>query len=69
MTGKSDWKYIDFSADHEMNYILEKYNYPQTNDNRAILRKWGQEAKQLLGKVNLTHTEFYQFICTYKGHC
>lgn len=63
---KSDHKYIDFSEDHELVHILNKYGLP-TNDEewKKKLKDWGLEAKEYFGKKssdNLTHDDFYLFI-------
>lgn len=70
MVGKSDWELINFSQDHEMDYILSQYDCKKNEKNREILRKWGEEAKSYLGKTstqNITHDEFYKFILNVKN--
>lgn len=71
MVGKSDWESINFSQDHEMDYILSQYGWIKNEKNREILRKWGEEAKLSLGRTstqNITHGEFYKFILNVKKH-
>lgn len=71
MVRKSDWEFINFSQDHEMDYILSQYNWEKNEENRKILRKWGEEAKSYLGRTstqNITHDEFYKFILNVKKH-
>lgn len=66
MAGKSDWEYIDFEDDHEMNYILRRFNMIQNEDNREFLRSLEAKAKAFFKKEsrdNLTHKEFYQYLC------
>lgn len=66
MAGKSDWKYIDFGVDHEMDYILRRFNMTQNEDNREFLRSLEAKAKAFFKKKsqdNLTHEEFYQYLC------
>ena len=58
----NDHDYVNFSQDHEMNYILRKLNKRQTEANREKLRTMGGELKQALGKTRLTHGEFHTYI-------
>lgn len=72
MVEKSDWKYIDFQAEHEMNYILSKFNMPQDEYSREFLRSLEAKAKAFFKKQsrdNLTHKEFYQYLCEKHGLC
>lgn len=57
-----DHEYVNFSQDHEMNYILRKFDKRQTEGNRAQLRIMGNELKELLGKSRLTHGEFHPYV-------
>lgn len=67
---KSDWDFVNFSQDHELNYILTyKLGVAANNANRELLRKIGVEAKASLNKgafmgalSNITHDEFYTYI-------
>lgn len=57
-----DHEYVNFSQDHEMNYILRKFEKRQTEENRAVLRTMGDELKRVLNKVRLTHGEFHPYV-------
>lgn len=54
--------YINFSQEHELNYILKKYNKQQTEANRKQLIILGEKCKTSLNKTMLTHNEFYAFL-------
>ena len=70
MYGKSDWNYINFSQKHEINYLLNQYDFEINDDNKNLFKQYGEEAKEYFGKEsneNLTHKEFYEFM-NYKGY-
>ena len=61
----NDWDYVNFSQEHEINYILEKYNWAQTEENRNLLIEHGKICKNRLGKTSnqaITHGEFYKYL-------
>lgn len=62
--GMSDYDYVNFSEDHEMNYHLRKVNKRETESNRNTLRDMGRELKNILGKSRLTHQEFHKYVQT-----
>lgn len=62
-----DQKYINFSEDYELNYILKRYNKRETNKNRELIRNHGQTCKNSLGKRSITHETFYQFLEKYSS--
>ncbi len=37
MPAKSDWDYVNTREDYELNYILDKYGYRETQANRKLL--------------------------------
>lgn len=58
----NDHDYVNFSQDHEMNYILRKFEQRQTEANREELRTMGGEWKRILKKDRLTHGEFHPYV-------
>ena len=63
----SDWDYVDFRQNHELNYHLKLVDKSQSEDNRAFLReKTPWTAKKKLGKIVLTHYEFKPFVVSDK---
>lgn len=58
----SDHKYVNFSEDYEMNYILRKFEKSQSIQNRSELRIMGDELKISLGTVMLTHAQFHPYV-------
>ncbi|MDR5875121.1 hypothetical protein [Vreelandella gomseomensis] len=58
----NDHDYVNFSEDHEMDYILQKFEQRQTEDNREELRAMGVELKRALKKERLMHIEFHPYV-------
>lgn len=63
---KSDWDFVNFSQDHELNHILTyKLGVTANKANRELLRKLEVKAKNYFGKSsssNITHRQFYTYI-------
>ena len=57
-----DAKFINFSEEHELDYILKKYGKETSKENRDLLKEFGKQAKELLGKTMLEHDEFYKYL-------
>lgn len=57
-----DYDFVNFSQVHELNYILRKYEKKQSEGNRQLLIRFGEECKALLKKTMITHKEFYNFL-------
>ena len=57
-----DAKFINFSEEHELDYILKKYGKEPSKENRVVLKGFGERAKKLLGKTMLGHEEFYKYL-------
>ena len=53
---------VNFSEDHELNYLLEKNGLSQSIENRQILVELGKELKEKEGKKVLTNDEFDAYI-------
>ena len=53
----SDYKTVNFSEDHELNYHLKKNNLSQSKENRETLIALGKELKGETGERVLTHEE------------
>ena len=53
---------VNFSEDHELNYLLEKNGLSQSKENRQILVELGKELKEKEGKKVLTNDEFDAYI-------
>ena len=60
----SDHAYVNFSQDHELNYVLDRVNKRQTEKNRLTLKVMGGELKAKLGKTMVTHKEFFEYVKT-----
>lgn len=61
----NDWDYVNFSQEYELNYILRKYNWAQTEENRNLLIELGETCKRLLERTSsqaITHGEFYKYL-------
>ncbi|MCE8015919.1 hypothetical protein HOP62_07505 [Halomonas sp. MCCC 1A17488] len=58
----NDHDYVNFSQDHELNYILKKFGKRQTEANRAALFDMGQFLKGFTGKARLQHGEFHKHV-------
>lgn len=58
----SDYDYVNFSEDYELDYHLRKADKQQSIANRATLRMMGGELKVRLAKTFLTHQEFHAYI-------
>ena len=57
-----DAKFINFSEQHELDYILKKYGKETSKENRDLLKEFGKQAKELLGKTMLGHQDLYKYI-------
>ena len=57
-----DAKFINFSEEHELDYILKKYGKEPSKENRVVLKDFGERAKKFLGKTMLGHEEFYKYL-------
>ena len=57
-----DAKFIKFSEEHELDYILKKYCKETNKENRDLLKEFGKKAKEFLGKTMLEHEEFYKYL-------
>ena len=57
-----DAKFINFSEEHELDYILKKYGKEPSKENRDLLKEFGKKAKEFLGKTMLGHEEFYKYL-------
>ena len=57
-----DAKFINFSEEHELDYILKKYGKETTKENRDLLKEFGKQAKELLEKTMLGHQDLYKYI-------
>ena len=57
-----DAKFINFSEEHELDYILKKYGKETNKENRDLLKEFGKKAKEFLGKTMLGHDEFYKYL-------
>ena len=57
-----DAKFINFSEEHELDYILKKYGKETSKENRDLLKECGKQSKQLLGKTMLEHQELYKYL-------
>lgn len=63
----SDYDYVNFSEDYELNYHLKKVDKRQTEENRDGLKVMGKELKTKLNKSRLQHGEFHTYISTQKS--
>ena len=57
-----DAKFINFSEEHELDYILKKYGKEPSKENRDLLKEFGKKAKEFLRKTMLEHDEFYKYL-------
>ena len=57
-----DAKFINFSEQHELDYILKKYGKETSKENRDLLKEFGKQAKELLEKTMLGHQDLYKYI-------
>ncbi|ATV36283.1 hypothetical protein [Fusobacterium pseudoperiodonticum] len=57
-----DAKFINFSEEHELDYILKKYGKETSKENRDLLKEFGKQAKELLEKTMLGHQDLYKYI-------
>ena len=62
--GISDYEYVNFQENYELNYHLRKVSKKETENNRTILRIMGNELKTKLNKTRVTHKEFHEYILT-----
>ena len=60
----SDHDYVNFSQDHELNYVLTRVGKRQTEANRSTLRVMGTELKGVLRKTMVTQKEFFEYVKT-----
>lgn len=58
----NDHDYVNFSEEHELNYILRKFEKRQTEDNRKSLVHMGGVMKGSTGKPRLQHGEFHAYV-------
>ncbi len=58
----NDHDYVNFSQEHELNYILKKFDKRQTQSNRNILVGIGESVKASTGKSILKHGEFHPYV-------
>lgn len=58
----NDHDYVNFSQEHELNYILRKFDKRQTQDNRSALSRMGDSMKASTGKPRLQHGEFHAYV-------
>lgn len=56
-----DAKFINFSEEHELDYILKNMVKNQAKKTEIFKRIW-KKAKELLGKTMLGHEEFYKYL-------
>ena len=57
-----DAKFINFSEENELDYILKKYGKETSKENRDLLKEFGKQAKELLEKTMLGHQDLYKYI-------
>ena len=57
-----DAKFINFSEEHELDYILKKYGKETIKENRDLLKEFGKKAKEFFGKTMLGHQDFYKYL-------
>lgn len=53
-----DNEYVNFSEDYELNHHLRKLEKRQTQDNRDVLKKIGDDTKKSNNSPRLKHSEF-----------
>ncbi len=53
---------VNFSEDHELNYLLQKNNLSQSIENRKVLVELGKELKEQSGKRVLASEDFDAYI-------
>ena len=58
-----DAKFINFSEEHELDYILKKYGKETIKENRDLLKEFGKKAKEFLGKTMKRNTPVLTFHC------
>ena len=60
----SDWSELSLQ-DHELDYILHKFGYSESIENRKILRDWERNFKDSKGgqhTKSYTKDEFYNYL-------
>lgn len=57
-----DSDYVNFSEDHELNYVLKKCGKRETKENRAILCEMGKELKAKTEKRVLKGEDFHEYV-------
>jgi hypothetical protein len=60
----SDWSELSLQ-EHELNYILREFGYPESIENREILRGWEKQFKNSKGgqhTKSYTKDEFYDYL-------
>lgn len=60
----SDHEYVNFSQEHELNYVLTRVGNRQTEFNRGRLRIMGTELKAKLRVAIVTHKQFFDYVRT-----
>lgn len=58
----NDRDYMNFSEDHELNYMLKKCGKRETQANRDILCEMGKELKAKLDKRVLKSDDFHEYV-------
>lgn len=57
-----NYNFVNFNQVHKLNYNLRKYKKEQSEENRKLLIRFGEECKFSLKKTMSTHKEFYNFL-------
>lgn len=58
----TDAELVNFSEEHELNYILRKVGKRQTEENRDVLQKLGRELKDQTGARILKSADFVAYV-------
>ena len=61
-SSKGDAATVNFSEEHELNYLLQKHGMSESADNRKVLVELGKECKEKEGKRILTTEVFDAYI-------
>lgn len=57
-----EYKRVNFSENHELNYLLRRINKRQTQGNRDTVVTLGKTLKKMLKVRTLTHQQFIPFL-------
>lgn len=57
-----EYKRVNFSENHELNYLLRRLNKRQTQHNRDMVVTLGKALKKVLKARTLTHQQFIPFL-------